>query len=779
MSRHAYQLPGMHAAQSEESAEGGSLGTWTAVLVLFVLCVSFVFFMTSPLLPWGKHSELADRITELENVVQMLNGTKRRRSSHEMPDAIDMRDTHAYINAAGIYLNGQPMRFTDLYDVNQQTITAGQPIVWQDDQMQTLNLTSELRKGASNGVAPLDANGLVPLQNLPVGTVSAVHVVPTLVERNALVANTGDCAVVLNVNGTGHREAYIWNSTAWVQLSDDLGVVSWNNHTGIVNVTTDDVPEGATQRYFTDQRVAAHANVQSALVHSQLTSGNPHGVTKADVGLGNVANTKNDLTAAAVPTAFSDVSSGFTPGSTVVVPTGAGSVWRATDTTIGLAKWKRVDGMLPPVQSSVVADAVARFDGTTGLLIKDSSVSITNGGNIVLAGLVDGRDVSADGVAADAHIGNAALHRQIDDVGAPASTTLWSSAKAATELLAKAGAVHAHVAADVSDFTTAVSAVIDTQKGAASGLATLDVNGKLPAAQLGLSALTVFKGTWNAATNSPLLLSLVCVAGDYYIVNTAGSTTLNGISSWSIGDWAMCATLNTWSRIASVSGVASVAGKTGTVTLVTGDIASGTFVDARISTSSVTQHQAALSITGTQIATNPALSGYVQLADVVEPSNGASGTGRLYKKQSSAGLFWKPDDAGAEVNLAAASVGLTLLEVFSVVEAVTTSIVYSPLPDITITPPAGTYKVDFSATVYMDEAKDAKAYFAMFVGGVVVPHTKRQLFLPSGHKHAFYDTVYMSAVVTVNGAQTIIVQFRCHAAASTLHVYERSMQLVK
>jgi hypothetical protein len=47
-----------------------------------------------------------------------------------------------------------------------------------------------------------------------------------------------------------------------------------------------------------------------------------------------------------------------------------------------------------------------------------------------------------------------------------------------------------------------------------------------------------YKGTWNANTNSPALASGVGTKGDYYVVGTAGSTTLDGISNWGVGDWA-------------------------------------------------------------------------------------------------------------------------------------------------------------------------------------------------------------------------------------------------
>jgi len=46
-----------------------------------------------------------------------------------------------------------------------------------------------------------------------------------------------------------------------------------------------------------------------------------------------------------------------------------------------------------------------------------------------------------------------------------------------------------------------------------------------------------YKGTWNASTNSPALASGVGTKGDYYVVSVAGSTSLDGISNWGVGDW--------------------------------------------------------------------------------------------------------------------------------------------------------------------------------------------------------------------------------------------------
>jgi hypothetical protein len=46
-----------------------------------------------------------------------------------------------------------------------------------------------------------------------------------------------------------------------------------------------------------------------------------------------------------------------------------------------------------------------------------------------------------------------------------------------------------------------------------------------------------YLGTWNANTNSPTITSGVGSSGDYYIVGTPGTTSIDGISSWDIGDW--------------------------------------------------------------------------------------------------------------------------------------------------------------------------------------------------------------------------------------------------
>ena len=77
--------------------------------------------------------------------------------------------------------------------------------------------------------------------------------------------------------------------------------------------------------------------------------------------------------------------------------------------------------------------------------------------------------------------------------------------------------------------------------GAALGVATLDADGKVPVSELPAAVLGAlsYQGTWNASTNTPTLTSSVGTKGYYYVVSVAGTTDLNGITDWLVGDWAV------------------------------------------------------------------------------------------------------------------------------------------------------------------------------------------------------------------------------------------------
>lgn len=177
-----------------------------------------------------------------------------------------------------------------------------------------------------------------------------------------------------------------------------------------------------------------------------------------------------------------------------------------------------------------------------------------------------------------------------------------------------------------------------------------------------LTGAVVFQGTWNATSNTPTLTSGVGTKGFLYKVSVAGSTTLDGISQWNVGDSAVFDG-TVWDKIDGLANeVISVAGRTGVVTLAVADvtnavstattvnghalstnvvvsasdITTGNLPNAQLPTA-ITNPATALSIVSTSIATNAALANYfsVTLATgattMSAPTNPADGQVMTYE----------------------------------------------------------------------------------------------------------------------------------------------------
>jgi phage-related tail fiber protein len=127
-----------------------------------------------------------------------------------------------------------------------------------------------------------------------------------------------------------------------------------------------------------------------------------------------------------------------------------------------------------------------------------------------------------------------------------------------------------------SDVTTALgfTPINSATLGANNGVATLDGSGKLSLAQIPASLLgaVVYQGTWNASTNTPAFASGVGTKGYYYKVSVAGSTAIDGISQWNIGD-TIIFDGSTWDKIDGIaSEVTSVFGRVGAISLLSSDV---------------------------------------------------------------------------------------------------------------------------------------------------------------------------------------------------------------
>jgi hypothetical protein len=120
--------------------------------------------------------------------------------------------------------------------------------------------------------------------------------------------------------------------------------------------------------------------------------------------------------------------------------------------------------------------------------------------------------------------------------------------------------------------STATQTALDAKqstsaKGVANGYASLDSGGKVPVAQLPNSIME-YQGVWNASTNTPTLANGTGSAGDVYRVSVSG----NALSlSFEVGDYIIY-NGSTWEKSDTTDAVASVAGRTGVVTLTTTDL---------------------------------------------------------------------------------------------------------------------------------------------------------------------------------------------------------------
>lgn len=136
-----------------------------------------------------------------------------------------------------------------------------------------------------------------------------------------------------------------------------------------------------------------------------------------------------------------------------------------------------------------------------------------------------------------------------------------------------------------------------------------------------------YKGSWNASTNSPTLTSSTGTNSWYYVVSVAGSTNLNGITDWQVGDWAIF-NGTVWQKIDQTNTVTSVAGRTGDVTLTSTDVGlanvenkSSATIRSEITSTNVTT---ALGYTPYN-ATNP--NGYTSNTGTVTSVAATAGTG--------------------------------------------------------------------------------------------------------------------------------------------------------
>ena len=402
--------------------------------------------------------------------------------------------------------------------------------------------------GATSAAAGLAALGGVPasalgstVATLVAGTVPASQLpsyVDDVVEAAtlALFPATGESGKIYIAINSGAlasdpTKQYRWSGSAYVNIPSSPG-------------STDNVPEGATNLYFTNARsIAAPLTGLSTATATAVVA-----TDSTIVGFGKAQAQITGLTTSVSAKAAKGANSDITSLSGLTTA-------------------------LSPAQGGTGVATLAALKAAIGV----DQVTNTSDAN---------KPVST--AQATAISSKAALGANSDITSISGLTTALSPAQGGTGVVSL-DALKTAIALDQVNNTTDVNKPVSTAQaaaialkvntsllGTASGVATLDASGKLLAAQIPTALLgaVVYQGTWNASTNVPALASGVGTKGFYYKVSTAGATAVDGISQWNIGD-TIIFDGTTWDKLNGISSqVVTVFGRTGAVVLTAADVVS-------------------------------------------------------------------------------------------------------------------------------------------------------------------------------------------------------------
>ena len=297
------------------------------------------------------------------------------------------------------------------------------------------------------------------------------------------------------------------------------------------------------------------------------------GVTEYSVigGVSSVTGTANEVTASpssgavvvSLPSALTFTSKTVTGGTFNMVAATVGSDTVTTNTATQTLTGKTLSGAsntLTNIGNSSLTNSSVTYNGVSVALGGTGTITAVNPFALTLGTGLSGS--SYNGASAV----TVAIANTTVTAGAygSANKTLTATANAQGQLTALAETAIAITNTQVSGLGTA--AVLNA--GVANGIATLDSSGTVPLSQIpaSLQGALSYQGAWNASTNIPTLASSVGTKGYYYVVSVAGSTNLDGITDWQIGDWAIYSG-TAWQKIDNTDAVTSVNGLTGTVVL--------------------------------------------------------------------------------------------------------------------------------------------------------------------------------------------------------------------
>lgn len=194
-------------------------------------------------------------------------------------------------------------------------------------------------KGAANGVASLDAGGKVPIAQLPSSIMEYKGVWDASTNSPTLADGTGDVGDVYRVSVAGTQftpaisfevgDYAIYNGTKWEKSDTTDAVASVNGQQGVVVLDSDDIAEGSTNLYFSNER--AQDAVGTILTDS----------SKIDFTYDDVANT---ISATVVAGSLVDSDINASAGI---------DASKLADGSVSNAEFQRLDGVTSNIQTQL------------------------------------------------------------------------------------------------------------------------------------------------------------------------------------------------------------------------------------------------------------------------------------------------------------------------------------------------------------------------------------------------------------------------------------------
>jgi len=368
-------------------------------------------------------------------------------------------------------------------------------------------------------------------------------------------------------------------------------------------------------------------------------------------------------------------------------------------------------------------NAVVRFDGTGGKQIQDSTVTIDDAGNLSVPGTVNGRDISADGTNLDTHIA---------DNSNPHGITLATLEHCTLSEL---------------------NALIDN--------ANLD--------DLSESRTPTSHSTSHEADGSDELVlqnlsSGGASSGEHPVADGAGGWNLVPVSQYQLNSEKGQA-----NGYASLDGSAEIA-----------DVTHGARGGGSLHTTATDSANGFMSAADKAKLDGIADNAEVDNKDAKVSSNDTSPGFLSTKLVAGANITLTEQNDGGnetlEISAASGGGGSVITQSAATNEISTGSESFVSMPDMSQTPGAGNFKIEFSSTIW-NTSNDGSIYIAIFVDGSKIAHSERMQRLDAAYYQGV-GNIQTQAYVTVSADQVVEIRWK-KGPFGTAYANNRSMILTK